>query len=566
MVGDTTSEQPFVLDPHSSGLNRYRMVSLMYMFSVDEDNDGELGLPGRVFRQKLPKWTPNVQYYSSREYSRLDHALHYNVQGTLALPVFEPSGQTCVGVVELILTSQKINYAPEVDKVCKALEAVDLKSSNTLDHPKSQICNEGRQKALAEILEILSVTWVPCRHRNVLADGGGLRKSCSSFDGSCMGQVCMSTSDVTFYVVDAHMWGFHDACAEHHLQRGQAAFVVILHSSVKQSIPWYITLVCSGTRAVLMSDMNQQSGFSCPIPANINRDLIWFMETVLPDGEAGLACNIQSSHHMMSDLAGAGDEPCPVEVTYDKRRISQNDNSDFCFISNRSIRSSVNFNLSWTTLLQLPSMTVAGINDGSHLFAIDFSEEFEELLDYPEESYSSVHRTTPLSYYNKTVSIAQSESSNLESIRLSVANVFPNLLDEFGEDKMSQICNFLHSFTSKVAPGTSTMALIEVVRYRTVAFYFDTIRDNESFFTEFKVKLVHAEKNGLNMKLVEYKVGMGDHETCSICLKEFDENAEVVQTSCSHYFHEKCIGFWIMQKHTCPTCPMCRNHFHSATE
>uniref|UniRef100_A0A7N0R9I2 RWP-RK domain-containing protein n=1 Tax=Kalanchoe fedtschenkoi TaxID=63787 RepID=A0A7N0R9I2_KALFE len=228
----TTSEQPFVLDPHSSGLNRYRMVSLMYMFCVDEESDGELGLPGRVFRQKLPEWTPNVQYYSSQEYSRLDHALHYNVQGTLALPVFESSGQTCVGVVELILTSQKINYAPEVDKVCKALEAVNLKSSNILDHPKPQIRNEGRQKALAEILEVLSVvceslklplaqTWVPCRHRNVLADGGGLRKSCSSFDGSCMGQVCMSTSDVTFYVVDAHLWGFRDACAEHHLQRGQ---------------------------------------------------------------------------------------------------------------------------------------------------------------------------------------------------------------------------------------------------------------------------------------------------------------------------------------------------------
>ncbi|CAM8947398.1 unnamed protein product [Rhodiola kirilowii] len=228
----TTSEQPFVLDHHSSGLNRYRMVSLMYMFSLDEESDGELGLPGRVFRQKLPEWTPNVQYYSSREYSRLDHALNNNVQGTLALPVFESSGQTCVGVVELILTSQKINYAPEVDKVCKALEAVNLKSSNILDHPKPQIRNEGRQKALAEILEILSVvceslklplaqTWVPCRHRNVLADGGGLKKSCSSFDGSCMGQVCMSTSDVTFYVVDAHLWGFRDACAEHHLQKGQ---------------------------------------------------------------------------------------------------------------------------------------------------------------------------------------------------------------------------------------------------------------------------------------------------------------------------------------------------------
>ncbi|OMP02901.1 Phox/Bem1p [Corchorus olitorius] len=228
----TTSGQPFVLDPHSSGLNQYRMVSLMYMFSVDGESDGQLGLPGRVFRQKLPEWTPNVQYYSSREYSRLDHALHYNVQGTLALPVFEPSGQLCVGVLELIMTSQKINYAPEVDKVCKALEAVNLKSSDILDHPSTQICNESRQNALAEILEILTVvcethkiplaqTWVPCRHRSVLAYGGGLKKSCTSFDGSCMGQVCMSTTDVAFYVVDAHMWGFREACLEHHLQKGQ---------------------------------------------------------------------------------------------------------------------------------------------------------------------------------------------------------------------------------------------------------------------------------------------------------------------------------------------------------
>lgn len=118
----TTSGQPFVLDPHSTGLHQYRMVSLMYMFSVDGETEGALGLPGRVFQQKVPEWTPNVLYYSNKEYSRRDHALHYNVRGTLALPVFEPAGQSCVGVLELIMTSQKINYAPEVDKVCKALE------------------------------------------------------------------------------------------------------------------------------------------------------------------------------------------------------------------------------------------------------------------------------------------------------------------------------------------------------------------------------------------------------------------------------------------------------------
>ncbi|KAF8379739.1 hypothetical protein HHK36_029187 [Tetracentron sinense] len=245
----TTSGQPFVIDPNINGLLQYRTVSLMYMFSVDGENDGELGLPGRVFRLKMPEWTPNVQYYSSNEYPRLNHALHYNVQGTLALPVFEPSGQSCVGVVELILTSQKVNYAPDVDKVCKALEfknsstgikdlmtgtalAVNLKSAEVLDHPNMQICNEGRQNALAEILEIVTVvcethklplaqTWVPCRHRSVLAYGGGAKKSCTSFDGSCMGQVCMSTTDVAFCVVDAHMWGFRDACAEHHLQKEQ---------------------------------------------------------------------------------------------------------------------------------------------------------------------------------------------------------------------------------------------------------------------------------------------------------------------------------------------------------
>ncbi|MCD7462529.1 Protein nlp7 [Datura stramonium] len=158
----------------------------------------------RVFRLKLPEWTPNVQYYSSKEFPRLDHALHYNVRGTLALPVFEPSGQSCVGVLELIMTSQKINYAAKVDKVYQALKAVNLKSSNIGPPKHSGICDG---------------TWVPCRHRSVLADGGGLRKSCSSFDGSCMGQICMSTTDVSFYVVDARMWGFREACVEHHLQK-----------------------------------------------------------------------------------------------------------------------------------------------------------------------------------------------------------------------------------------------------------------------------------------------------------------------------------------------------------
>lgn len=118
----TTSEQPFVLDPHSISLLQYRTISLTYLFSVDGHSDGDLGLPGRVFSQQFPEWTPDVQYYSSKEYPRLTHALNHNVKGSLALPIFESFYETCVGVVELIMTSPKINYASEVDKVCKALE------------------------------------------------------------------------------------------------------------------------------------------------------------------------------------------------------------------------------------------------------------------------------------------------------------------------------------------------------------------------------------------------------------------------------------------------------------
>ncbi|PHT57808.1 Protein NLP6 [Capsicum baccatum] len=90
--------------------------------AVQRLTDGVLGLPGRVYRKSCQNGLQNVQYYSSKEFPRLYHALHCNVRGTLALPAFETCGHSCVGVLELIMISQKINYAPEVDKVCKALE------------------------------------------------------------------------------------------------------------------------------------------------------------------------------------------------------------------------------------------------------------------------------------------------------------------------------------------------------------------------------------------------------------------------------------------------------------
>eukprot|EP01018_Ginkgo_biloba_P029407 Gb_03476 [translate_table: standard] len=228
----TTCGQPFVLDPGSDRLTHYRTISLDYVFSADEDSDEFLGLPGRVFLRKLPEWTPNVQYYSSVEYPRVIHAQQHNVRGTLALPVFDSENQSCVGVVELIMMTQKIHYAPEVDNVCKALQAVNLRSSEVLNHSKLPICDDCCKAVLPEILEVLTAvcekhklplaqTWVPCQHHNVLADGDTKKGNCMRFGDSSVGQVCLSTIVEACYVTDASVLGFQEACAEQHLQKEQ---------------------------------------------------------------------------------------------------------------------------------------------------------------------------------------------------------------------------------------------------------------------------------------------------------------------------------------------------------
>lgn len=228
----TTSGQPFVLDHRSDKLSDFRNVSLNYVFSADEDSDELLGLPGRVFLKKAPEWTPNVQYYSSNEYPRVFHAEHYNVRGTLALPVFESENQSCVGVVELIMTTQKVHYAPEFEKVCEALQAVNLKSSEVLERPKLLIPVESRQAVLPEILEVLiavcethklplAQTWVPCKHRNIVAGGSSKKGSCIGNDFHSGGQDCMSTIVEACYATDPDMLEFQEACSEQHLLKGQ---------------------------------------------------------------------------------------------------------------------------------------------------------------------------------------------------------------------------------------------------------------------------------------------------------------------------------------------------------
>ncbi|KAL7216878.1 hypothetical protein ACSBR1_028743 [Camellia fascicularis] len=85
----------------------------MYMFSLGGGMGVDCGQHSHAFQLKLPFWTPNVQFYYCKEPPMLNHDQYYNDRGTLALPVFETSRQSYVGVLELIMTSQKISYAPK---------------------------------------------------------------------------------------------------------------------------------------------------------------------------------------------------------------------------------------------------------------------------------------------------------------------------------------------------------------------------------------------------------------------------------------------------------------------
>lgn len=218
----TTNDQPFSLDPSCPRLARYRDISVNYQFSAEEDSKELAGLPGRVFLGKVPEWTPDVRFFRSEEYPRVDYAQHFDVRGTLALPVFEQGSQTCLGVIEVVMTTQKSNYRPELESVCKALEAVDLRSSEVLSTRNVKACNEFYQAALPEIVEVLTSacgthglplaqTWVPC----IQQGKWGSRHTDENYIH------CVSTVDSACCVADPRTQGFHEACSEHHLLKGQ---------------------------------------------------------------------------------------------------------------------------------------------------------------------------------------------------------------------------------------------------------------------------------------------------------------------------------------------------------
>lgn len=219
-----THGQLFILRHPIHCLSSYRELSTKYAFSADRgDPEAFRGLPGRVFLNKTPEWTPNVQFYNRNEYLRIDDAERCNVHGSLAVPVLEKATGNCVAVIELVMLLKKTEYRADIEHICGALQGVNLYSTVRQSCIPLQIHMEGRPAVLAEIAEVLNAvcgthklplaqTWVPCR-LNATPDEA--QESILYPD-----QIGLCTGDGPFCLNDYTVGGFRQACSEHCLEKG----------------------------------------------------------------------------------------------------------------------------------------------------------------------------------------------------------------------------------------------------------------------------------------------------------------------------------------------------------
>ncbi|KAL9686537.1 hypothetical protein QQ045_023998 [Rhodiola kirilowii] len=238
----TTSEQPFLVDNRLAG---YRELSRGYTFSAKETPGSFPGLPGRVFISKVPEWTSNVIYYNTTEYLRVKQAVDHEVRGSIAVPVFNPAEKTCCAVLELVTVKEKPNFDSEMESVCKALEAVNLKTTAP-PRLRSQSLSRNQRDALAEITDVLrtvchahrlplALTWIPCAFTEELGE------ECISLhleaNTERRGKRILCIEESACFVNEKSVESFVHACCDHHLEDNQGIAGKALQSNQPFFLP-----------------------------------------------------------------------------------------------------------------------------------------------------------------------------------------------------------------------------------------------------------------------------------------------------------------------------------------
>ncbi|WCJ41283.1 Plant regulator RWP-RK family protein [Euphorbia peplus] len=238
----STYEQPYLLDQMLAG---YREVSRKYTFSAEMKPGLPLGLPGRVFTSRVPEWTSNVVYYSTDEYLRVNHAVDHKVQGSIALPIFEPPNMSCCAVLELVTVKEKPDFDSEMENVCLALQAVNLRSTAP---PRllTQSLSRNQVAALSEITDVLravchahrlplALTWIPCSYEEESV-GEVVKVRLKKENLKSVGKPVLCVQVSACYS-SKETEGFVHACSEHYIEEGQGVAGKALQSNHPFFVP-----------------------------------------------------------------------------------------------------------------------------------------------------------------------------------------------------------------------------------------------------------------------------------------------------------------------------------------
>ncbi|KAK4407287.1 protein NLP6 [Sesamum angolense] len=231
----TTSSQPFALKRLFKGLSWYRKQCTNHRVAVEEGAKAEeIGPLGRVFLNGQPESSPDVRFYSIKEYPLRDHALRCGVRRYMALPVFElqMQSQHCVGVLELVSFNTELLLM--CFELCKSVDDAFKNFNLRILHMDSQSETqaEGRRLALSEIKQMmfkvvnetpnvpLAQAWIPCQ-------------VCSGSDSgqcNCMGRAyyaCDPEWNKQYELINSD---FLTACLFHKLQGGKGVAGRVLSS------------------------------------------------------------------------------------------------------------------------------------------------------------------------------------------------------------------------------------------------------------------------------------------------------------------------------------------------
>ncbi|KAM0025824.1 putative transcription factor Nin-like family [Helianthus debilis subsp. tardiflorus] len=211
----TTEDRPFIMNSDSSDLSNYREISKSYRFAAEYDStEMIIGLPAIVYLKKFPMCATDLRLAAEGSDPRAIYAQKLNLYGCLNLPVFDLDGETCLGVIEVVTTSQKVNFHDQLENICKALEAVDLRASEFLIHPKLKDFSEPYEVALAEIRDVLRSI---CNTLKLpLAQTWGTYKGRSGHPDTTI-----SIIESASYVFDPRVLGFFEACSALQLVPGE---------------------------------------------------------------------------------------------------------------------------------------------------------------------------------------------------------------------------------------------------------------------------------------------------------------------------------------------------------